>query len=168
MHSLRAGRGINNLHRLQRFYSRRSNHLPRLWGDGQATSPATLPIGTQLAGGRYIIDKVLGQGGFDIIYKGTDTRLQRPVAITEFFPEEGSSRSGTSVQLTSLSFSDFADMRRRLLEQAREQVRILAQFDHPGIEQVLDVFEENNTVYIVRKYLRGKLLRAILEERGVG
>ncbi|MEH2285663.1 MAG: hypothetical protein V7K90_30845 [Nostoc sp.] len=37
--------------------------------------------GQQLQGGKYVIEKVLGQGGFGITYKALDVELQRTVVI---------------------------------------------------------------------------------------
>ena len=56
-----------------------------------------LPLGTKLHKGSYTTGKVLGQGGFGVIYAGSDTRLQRLIAVKEFFPQ-GCVRQGSVVQ----------------------------------------------------------------------
>ena len=48
---------------------------------------SALPDGTALEHGRYEIRMTLGNGGFGITYKAWDYRLQRFVAIKEFFPD---------------------------------------------------------------------------------
>jgi serine/threonine protein kinase len=55
-----------------------------------------LSPGACLASGEYRIEQPLGQGGFGITYKGIDTRLNRAVAVKEFFPE-GCWREGSTV-----------------------------------------------------------------------
>ena len=49
--------------------------------------------------GKYIIQRVLGQGGFGITYEGLQTGLNRRVAIKEFFMRESCERSGRDVMV---------------------------------------------------------------------
>ena len=51
---------------------------------------------TSLQGGKYKIEKVLGQGGFGITYLGLQTGLNRSVAIKEFFMKEYCEREETT------------------------------------------------------------------------
>mgnify|MGYP000775031244 FL=1 len=44
-----------------------------------------LPSGTYLEQNKYYIERVLGDGGFGITYLGYDVKLQRKVAIKEFY-----------------------------------------------------------------------------------
>jgi len=120
-----------------------------------------LTSGSKLANGKYVIEEVLGQGGFGITYKGIDTRLARHVAIKEFFPE-GCHRTGVTVHPGRIATSDFTQMKRKFLEEAR----VLAQITHPGVVRVYDFFEENNTAYIIMEFLKGKTLSEIAHEAG--
>ena len=52
--------------------------------------PDALPVGTKLL--QYRIIKVLGQGNFGLTYLAQDTRLNMPVAIKEFFPQQVATR----------------------------------------------------------------------------
>mgnify|MGYP000108321578 CR=1 FL=1 len=127
-----------------------------------ATTPSlALPKGTTLLNGRYVIEGYLGQGGFGITYKATDTRLSRPVAIKEFFLYGECVRQGKNV--VPMKPQDYQDFRRKFIEEAR----ILAKIKHPNKVEVYDVFEENNTAYMVMEFIEGKnLLDYLLKDRG--
>ena len=44
----------------------------------------------------YVLDRVLGQGGFGITYLAHDTNLDRAVAIKEYLPGEAAQRRADS------------------------------------------------------------------------
>jgi serine/threonine protein kinase len=118
--------------------------------------------GVLLASGEYQVSKVLGQGGFGITYQGVDTKLNRAVALKEFFPE-GCWREGTTVVSAGRwNNSSYTDAKQRFLQEGQT----LGQFNHPGIVRVFYYFEENNTAYMVMEYLRGKTLGELLKSRG--
>lgn len=119
-----------------------------------------LKAGTRLQNGKYSVGKVLGQGGFGITYLGANTILKMPVAIKELFME-GMSRGNTGKVLAP-THTEFADEKLRFLDEARK----LGRFSHPNIVRVLDVFEENNTVYLVMEHLQGETLGKRIELRG--
>ena len=58
--------------------------------------PLALPEGTILAG-QYMIEKVLGQGGFGITYRANDHLANQKVAVKEFFPDALAYREATTV-----------------------------------------------------------------------
>ena len=123
-----------------------------------------LPSGTNLNNGAFRIGQVLGQGGFGITYKGGDVNLRRLVAIKEFFPQ-GSVRNGLDVLPPSPDQVDtFVQWRQSFLQEART----LAQFRHPSIVRIDTIFEENNTVYMVMKFLDGKTLATRLKTEVLG
>src|SRR5271157_4404178 len=53
-----------------------------------------LPAGTVLQGGAFVLEGVLGQGGFGITYKSRDAKLTRMVAIKEFSPRNRAACAG--------------------------------------------------------------------------
>lgn len=118
--------------------------------------------GTSLEDGKYKITKLLGKGGFGITYKCLDTKLNRPVALKEFFPQ-GCWREGTTVVSAGRwSKSKYTDAKHKFLQEGRN----LGKFNHPGIVKVFYYFEENNTAYMVMEYLRGRTLGKILKLQG--
>ena len=60
-----------------------------------------LRSGCTLQGGKYRIERVLGQGGYGITYEGLQTGLNRRVAIKEFFLKEYCEREGQTSHVTS-------------------------------------------------------------------
>ena len=120
---------------------------------------------TTLQGGKYRIERVLGQGGFGITYLATQTSLQRKVAIKEFFMKEFCSRDeATLTMLTSSvgSSKQVEQYRKKFIKEARN----LARLNHPNIISVIDVFEENGTVYYAMPYLIGGSLLDYVKVHG--
>lgn len=121
----------------------------------------SLPMGTELQGGKFTVGKVLGRGGFGITYKGAHKRLQRPVAIKELFPEFAT-RSGPRVTVTANRTEGF----RREQESVVQEARVIANLNSHSIVDVHDFFHENGTVYIVMEYLEGPTLEQEIERLG--
>ena len=120
---------------------------------------------TTLQGGKYRIERVLGQGGFGITYLATQTSLQRKVAIKEFFMKDSCSRDETTRTMSTPSTgnSKLVEMyRKKFIKEARN----LARLKHPNIISVIDVFEENGTVYYAMPYLSGGSLQDYVDAHG--
>jgi serine/threonine protein kinase len=111
----------------------------------------------------YVLEQVLGQGGFGITYLARDTNLDQPVAIKEYLPVEvAGRRSDSSVRART---EEHDERYRWGLDRFIREARTLARFDHPNIVRVLSVFEFNNTAYMVMRFERGETLAALLERR---
>ncbi|WP_414657764.1 right-handed parallel beta-helix repeat-containing protein [Deinococcus sp. VB343] len=123
----------------------------------------TLPPGTLLAGGKYQLDRVLGQGGFGITYVASQTQLGSRIAIKELFPS-GSTRQGGRFVLPPAG-TDPAGWAQAKQDFTVEG-RTVARFNHPDIVRVMDLFEENGTAYLVMEFLEGRTLGKAIEERG--
>jgi serine/threonine protein kinase len=125
-----------------------------------------LANGTRLQSDAFRVDGILGQGGFGITYRGHDLRLERPVAIKEFFPFGAAIRISQDNRLEpsgGLSRAEFDAARAAFFDEART----LARFSHPNIVNVFTAFEEKNTAYMVMEFLSGQSLQARIEERRV-
>lgn len=110
-------------------------------------SPRTGDRGSDLPSiiGRYRIDRVLGEGGFGIVYLGYDGQLQRPVAI----------------KVPHRKLVDRPETAEAYLSEART----VANLDHPNIVPVHDVGStESFPVYIVSKYVDGTDLATRLKQ----
>ena len=110
--------------------------------------------GSLLQGGRYRIEKVLGQGGFGITYSGYQTNLEAKVAIKEFFMKDLCNRDATTSQVSVGSVGSretVETFRQKFLKEARNIFRL----KHKHIISVIDVFEENGTAYYVMEHVGG-------------
>lgn len=124
-----------------------------------------LQSNSTLQGGKYIIERVLGQGGFGITYLAHQPSLKREVAIKEFFMKDYCTRDDDSRTMTapSLNRGGFVEKyRKKFIKEARN----LARLKHPHIISVIDVFEENDTVYYVMPYLSKGSLQDYVEKHG--
>ena len=94
-------------------------------------APAELAAGTQI--GSYRIDGVLGRGGMGVVYRATDTKLHRPVAIK------------------FLSIVADEQAKRRF----RQEAETASSLNHPHIVTVYDVGEHDGQQYIVSELVEG-------------
>ena len=120
---------------------------------------------TLLQGGKYRIVKELGSGGFGITYKAVQVSLNRYVAIKEFFMKDFCVRGSSSTQM-SVGFEVSREQVDRYRRKFLKEARTIAQFKHPHIIRIHDVFEENGTAYYVVDYYNGDALNKYVECRG--
>ena len=112
---------------------------------------------------RYIVGRVLGQGGFGITYIGFDTNLQCRVAIKEYYPQGVVFRDASQSHSLTWSTSQKESGCESFLREARKMARI---GNIPGIVRVIDTFTENDTSYIIMDYLDGVTLRQYIRANG--
>ena len=125
-----------------------------------------LPLGSSLHDGRFLVGKVIGQGGFGITYIGLDTVLKLRVAIKEYYPARIASRESGSVSVFC------HDMTKDTWNRGREsfvaEARNMAAINQiPSVVPVKDVFFQNSTAYIVMDYVEGETLKNRLKRTGV-
>ena len=120
---------------------------------------------TTLQGGKYKIERVLGQGGFGITYLAVQKSLQRRVAVKEFFMRDFCSRDSHTLYMqsyTAESAKQVEQYRKKFFKEAGN----LSRLHHPNIISVIDVFEENGTVYYSMPYYSGGSLQEYVEAHG--
>lgn len=125
-----------------------------------------LPLETILAG-KYLVGKVLGQGGFGITYIGWDLALERKVAIKEYYPSGQVSRTPGNLELSWYTTESSRQAREDGMQMFLKEARKMSKVDEvSGIVRVRDLFQENGTAYIVMDYVEGETLKARLQRVG--
>lgn len=120
--------------------------------------PAALPPGTRLD--EFELRRVLGLGGFGIVYLAFDHALQREVAIKEYMPSSLVGRQGTGTSVSLLS-EVHAEPFSLGLRSFVNEARLLARFDLPGLVKVHRYWEANGTAYMAMRYCTGSNLHAV-------
>ncbi len=105
-----------------------------------------LTLGETLQNGRYILDAVLGQGGFGITYRATHLYLNQTVVIK-------------TLNDSLHNPTEFARLKQHFIDEAR----CLARFQHPHIVRVNDFFRERELPFIVMDYIPGKTLAEVVQ-----
>ncbi len=129
-------------------------------------APHQLPPRTIL-GGKYLVGRLLGEGGFGITYLGWDLNLDLKIAIKEFYPTGFVTRENTATNtvtpFTGEKEEFFNSGRDKFVEEAKRLAKFYAM---PGIVSVKDFFLENGTAYIVMEYVEGVTLKEWLKALG--
>jgi len=129
-----------------------------------------LSVGYRLHGENftYEIDDILGQGSFGITYLahilfegklGSLKKAKQSVAIKEFYMCDINTRDESFI-LNGSHSETFINYHRRFKKEAEN----LAQMDHPGIVDVMEIFEANGTSYYVMDYLPGGTFDDLINE----
>ena len=116
--------------------------------------------------GRYIVGRVLGQGGFGITYLALDNPSGERVAIKEYYPSElaGRGLDGCTVAVHSEERAEnFAYGKAQFLEEART---LAAVSGSGSIVRIYSYFEENGTAYFAMEYVEGVPLDEYLRQKG--
>lgn len=117
-----------------------------------------LPKGYKL--GQYTIRTVTQNDYYSSIYSAFDS-LGNLVSITELFFEPICDRDRDGSVVTNYSDSTtrerFNTLRMYFLKEAIK----ISQISHPNIQKIIDLFEQNNTIYYVSNYIEGNTLRQL-------
>ena len=107
--------------------------------------PRTDPLIGRRLDGRYEIEGFIARGGMSTVYRATDTRLHRTVAV--------------KVMHASLADDD------EFVARFHREARSAASVDHPNAVTVMDQGDDDGVVFLVMEYVPGRTLRNLLTER---
>ncbi len=110
------------------------------------TRLSTEKLTAERAIGKYMINEIIGRGGWSIVYKGIHTSLNMPVAIK-------------MLKHTMAMEPDFSC-------KFKNEARTIARLNHENIVRVHDIEELYGTIFIIMEYLAGVSLEKILD--GIG
>ncbi|MEM6472075.1 MAG: protein kinase [Planctomycetota bacterium] len=99
--------------------------------------------------GPYEISEVIARGGMGVVYRATDPRLGRPVAIKTLWLAE---------------LSQFPSKRKELVERFEREARAVASLSHPNIVELFDVGITEEQPYAVMEFIDGSTLAERLTE----
>jgi serine/threonine protein kinase/formylglycine-generating enzyme required for sulfatase activity len=123
-----------------------------------------LPAGTRLE--EFVIEGILGSGGFGVTYLARDTSLGRQVVIKENLPAQFCFRDPSSLTVAPRhTTGEDAENFRWSLENFSKEAAMLASLNHPGIVKVLRSFQGFGTAYFVMPFVEGMTLDALLVSR---
>jgi threonine/homoserine/homoserine lactone efflux protein/predicted Ser/Thr protein kinase len=128
-------------------HMREARALVRRCDEQASTTGAdTTKIPPDLSGRRtehFIFESRIGHGGMGEVYRGTDTSLDRPVAIKLISPTVAAAP--------------------RLTDRFVREARVQAQIDHPHVAHVYHVGQYEGRLYFAMEYLPGGSLEDRLE-----
>lgn len=103
-----------------------------------------------LVSGRYRLEERVGSGAMGVVWRATDERLQRQVAVKQLLLQEG----------LDPARSEEARLR------AMREGRVAARLNHPNAIGVFDVVVDDGLPVLVMEYLPSRSLAEILAQRG--
>jgi formylglycine-generating enzyme required for sulfatase activity/predicted Ser/Thr protein kinase len=127
-------------------------------------SGQALPAGTRIE--EFVIERVLGSGGFGITYLARDAALGRKVVIKENLPAQFAFRDPSTLTVAPRhTHGEDMENFRWSLENFSKEAAMLASLDHPGIVRVHRSFQALGTAYFVMPFVEGVAFDALIESR---
>ncbi len=115
-------------------------------GTMRENSRSLIP-GSRLQGGRYVIKRVLGQGGMGAALLAIDIRLDSKLVVLKEL----------------LSDNNDSNKLQDDVRNFKREVATLAHIDHPLIPNVTDHFQEGSRYFMVQEYVEGETLEERIE-----
>lgn len=98
-------------------------------------------------GDKYEVLKQIGQGGMSLVYMVMDIRIKKQWAVKEIktgkYPEK--ERFRKSLQM---------------------EANVLKMLDHPVLPRIVDVIDDEGTIYVVMDYIEGRPMNEVLNRDG--
>jgi len=116
--------------------------LPSWAPPAAADAPAGAPAASQRIAG-YLLDEQIGLGGMAVVYRATDERLGRRVAL----------------KLLAPALAEDAGFRQRFIRESRAAAAV----DHPNIIPIYEAGEIDGALFIAMRYVHGGDVRSLLE-----
>ena len=123
-----------------------------------------LPVGMALNGGKYIIRRKIGAGGFGITYEAEQVNLGLRVCIKEYFISGKCIRDTRNKTVVCIGID--ANTFEKYRQAFEKEARTLASLHHANIVAVIDIFNENGTSYMTMPFLEGISLQTHVERVG--
>ncbi len=114
--------------------------------DADLQEPIQVPTAIGLELGHFVIEERIGAGGMGAVFRATDTRLQRAIALKILAPSL--SRDAAAVQ------------------RFRNEACAAARLDHENIARVFFIGEDQGLHFIAFEFITGVNLRNLIRERG--
>ncbi|MCY1033665.1 protein kinase [Corallococcus sp. BB11-1] len=116
-------------------------------GQDHLCAAQSLQLLGQVLDGRYKIESVLGQGGMGMVFRATQTSVQRPVAVKTLNP--------------SLAAAP------QFFERFRREAEIASRLRHPNVITIFDFGRAaDGTCYYVMELLKGESLKELVKREG--
>jgi len=115
-----------------------------VYGESYMADMKSELIGKKL--GKYLVKKLLGEGGLGFVFLAIDEFLERKVALKVVKP----------------FLSSMPEIQKRF----RKEAIAMARLGHPNIVQIYSLEQEADLIYFVMEHVPGKALDEVLKERG--
>lgn len=99
-------------------------------------------------GGRYRVLTQIGEGGMSRVYLALDTVLNKQWAAKE------------------IKHVDDPAQRELIVQSLVTEANMIKRFDHPAIPRIVDIIDDEGTLYVIMDYVEGRTLSEILELEG--
>lgn len=114
----------------------------------------------------YRIERVIGGGGFSLVYLARDLNSREKVAIKEYMPTSFARRADYGyVEPFS---QESTTLYRQGIKRFFDEAAAVSKVEHPNLVRVTNFFRANNTAYMVMRYEQGRDLRWYIKRHSSG